>query len=200
MRKFNDPVTRPALYAISSKTPHGNTEKIYSLISTPAAAAGQHKRKTARRTSRYPRTGPCSREAACLDTIADICRHSRHATVKDIAKQLGITTTSTTTLLCSLEEKHLINYQRYKGATLTPEGTAAAAENLALRTSLCDLLTMAGVPPDTARNDAETLSRELSETTLKTLSNWIRELKNQATHGKKTARKTQPEKTRKTQP
>lgn len=196
MRKFNDPVTRPALYAISSKTPHGNTEKIYTLIDTPAAATGPHKRKAARKTSGYPAEGPRSREAACLDAIAETCKHNRHATVKDIANQLGITTT----LLCRLEEKHLINYQRYKGASLTPEGTAVTAENLALRTSLCDLLIMAGVPADTARNDAETLSRELSETTLKTLSNWIRELKNPDTPGKKTARKTQPEKTRKTQP
>lgn len=144
MRKFNDPVTRPALYAISSKTPHGNTEKIYTLIDTPAAATGPHKRKAAHKTSSYPAEGPRSREAACLDAIAETCKHNRHATVKDIANQLGITTI----LLCRLEEKHLINYQRYKGASLTPEGTAVTAENLALRTSLCDLLIMAGVPAD----------------------------------------------------
>lgn len=198
MRKFNDPVTRPALYTINSKTPHGNTEKIYTLIDP--TTTGPHKRKTAHKTSGHPADRTCSREAACLNAIAEICKHDRHATVKDIATQLGITSTSTTTLLCRLEEKHLINYQRYKGASLTPEGTAKAAENLAIRTSLCDLLTMAGVPADTARNDAETLRRELSESTLKTLSNWIRELKTPDTPRKKTTRKTQPEKTGKTQP
>ena len=127
---------------------------------------GPHKRKAARKTSSYPAEGPRSREAACLDAIAETCKHNRHATVKDIANQLGITTTSTTTLLCRLEEKHLINYQRYKGASLTPEGTAVIAENLALSTSLCDLLIMAGVTADTPVPVAAQTSAQWTPVTL----------------------------------
>ncbi|MDE2518978.1 MAG: MarR family transcriptional regulator [Methanocorpusculum sp.] len=182
MIKSNEPVTRPALYSISSKTLHGKTEKIYTLLDTMP-----------------PASKPRSRELACLDAISEICQHGGCAKVKEIAKHLGITTTTATTLLCRLEEKHLIIYQRHKGAYLTPDGTAKVAENLALRKSLYDLLTMAGVPDAAAQSDAETLNRELSEGTLKTLSSWIQELRTGNTTGKKSGPAKTAEKTRNTQ-
>lgn len=159
MMKFNDPVKRPALYSIRSKTPHGRTEKIYTLFDTTPPAAK-----------------PLSRETACLDAIAVISEQNGCAKVKELARHLGITTTAVTTLLCRLEEKQLIIYRRHKGAYLTEDGIRKNTENRSHRMTLYNFLITAGIPAETARSDAETLNRELSEGTLRTLSSYLEKL------------------------
>ena len=54
--------------------------------------------------------------------------------VADIAQQLRIAPASVTSMVQKMAKAGLLNYERYRGLTLTPTGEAAAPSNLAIAT------------------------------------------------------------------
>jgi len=62
-----------------------------------------------------------------LETILDIQKEGKVAKTKEIADRLNIKPSSVTEMLNKLSEMGYIEYQPYKGATLTKKGYIVAA-------------------------------------------------------------------------
>jgi DtxR family Mn-dependent transcriptional regulator len=85
----------------------------------------------------------------------------------DIAARLGVSKPSVFTALKILEERGLLEHERYRTVTLTAKGVTEAAEIRDRHNFLTDFLrTVVGVSPDTAEKDACKMEHLLSEETL----------------------------------
>lgn len=87
--------------------------------------------------------------------------------VTDIAARLGVSKPSVLSALKALEEKGLLEHERYRGVVLTPLGVEKAAEIRERHVFLTHFLRdVVGVSPETAEKDACRMEHILSEETL----------------------------------
>jgi DtxR family Mn-dependent transcriptional regulator len=88
--------------------------------------------------------------------------------VTDIAARLGVSKPSVLTALRILEERGLLEHERYRGVTLTEPGKEAAAEIRSRHDFLTSFLhDIVGVSLDIAEQDACKMEHVLSGETLK---------------------------------
>lgn len=87
--------------------------------------------------------------------------------VTDIAIRLGVSKPSVLTALKTLEERGLLEHERYRGVTLTDEGTKEAMKIRERHTFLTLFLRdVVGVQENIAEKDACRMEHVLSEETL----------------------------------
>jgi DtxR family Mn-dependent transcriptional regulator len=88
--------------------------------------------------------------------------------VTDIASRLGVSKPSVLTALKNLEERGLLEHERYRSVTLTERGREAAADIRGRHDFLTSFLhNVLGVSLDIAEQDACKMEHVLSEETLK---------------------------------
>jgi DtxR family Mn-dependent transcriptional regulator len=82
----------------------------------------------------------------------------------EVAERLGVTPATATSMLKRLGELGLVEYQPYRGATLTPAGERVALEVIRHHRLLEAYLSEAlGMPADMVHAEAEVLEHHISE-------------------------------------
>ncbi len=111
-----------------------------------------------------------------LERIYELIQEKGYARAVDIAEELGISQPSVTSMVQKMASSGLVNYEKYRGLTLTQEGKTIA-ENIQIRHRiLIRFLSGIGVSQKTQERDIEGLEHHLSEETisaLKSLSDYL---------------------------
>ncbi|MDR1419856.1 MAG: MarR family transcriptional regulator [Treponema sp.] len=95
--------------------------------------------------------------------------------VTDIASRLGVSKPSVLTALKTLEERGLLEHERYRTVYLTRKGQIEAQTIRDRHSFLTDFLkTIVGVSPETAEADACKMEHLLSEETFKKMKAMLR--------------------------
>jgi DtxR family transcriptional regulator, manganese transport regulator len=118
-----------------------------------------------------------------LEVIYELIEHKGYATTVDISNYLNVSSPSVTKMLQRLHESGHINYEKYRGISLTESGMAVA-ENIHERHGvLAEFLIMIGVEAETANRDAEGIEHHLHPETLRKLEEFIKLVKSQGIPG-----------------
>jgi len=127
--------------------------------------------------------GRTTRMEDYLEVIYELITQKGYATTVDISDHLNVSSPSVTKMLQRLNESGHINYERYRGISLTESGVAVAKNMHDRHGILADFLKMIGVDEDTANRDAEGIEHHLHPETLKKLEEFIRLVKSQGIKG-----------------
>lgn len=112
-----------------------------------------------------------------LELIAGLIDSKGYARVADIAEGLGIAQPSVSNMVRRLDEKGLINYEKYRGMTLTDEGARVAQRIVKRHKLLEEFLDLLGIDPATAYQDLEGMEHHISSQTLRGIEQLICELR-----------------------
>ncbi len=115
-----------------------------------------------------------------LEVIYELIQHKGYATTVDISNYLNVRSPSVTKMLQRLNESGHVNYEKYRGITLTESGTVVAKSIHHRHGILAEFLKMIGVDEDTANKDAEGIEHHLHPETLKKLEEFINKIKSEA--------------------
>lgn len=114
-----------------------------------------------------------------LEQILQLIDSKGYARVADIADGLGIAQPSVSNMVRRLDEKGLINYEKYRGMTLTEEGERVAQRIVKRHNLLQEFLDLLGIDPEIAYQDLEGMEHHISSETLRGIEQLISELKAQ---------------------
>ncbi len=101
-----------------------------------------------------------------LERIHELIERKGYARVADIAQQLDIAPASVSTMVQRLAKAGFLNYEKYRGLTLTPAGQAAALGIRHRHRVLTEFLTILGVPADQVERDVEGMEHHMSSITV----------------------------------
>lgn len=97
------------------------------------------------------------------------------ARLSDLARGLGVSPGTVSTVLEKLASHHLVEHQRYSFVALTPEGNSIAECVLRRYETIRTLLTeVLGVEPETAAIDACMMEHAVSPTTVSRMRSFLR--------------------------
>lgn len=101
-----------------------------------------------------------------LERILELVDTKGYARVVDIAERLGISQASVTNMVQRMDHEGLLNYEKYRGLTLSASGRNLARQ-IALRHGvLTDFLALLGVDEETVLHDVEGMEHHISPQTL----------------------------------
>ena len=112
-----------------------------------------------------------------LEIIQQLIDEKGYARVADIASGLGIAPPSVSNMVRRLDEKGLVEHEKYRGMTLTEEGKELARRIIKRHSILAEFLELLGIEDDTAYRDVEGMEHHISSQTLKAIEQIIVELK-----------------------
>ncbi len=134
-----------------------------------------------------------------LEAIYNLSQEKRVVRVKDIAKKLGVKMPTVTSMLKTLTEKGMIDYEKYEYLELTRKGSDIGSEidqrHQTLKTFLTDILR---IDHNQANEDACKIEHAISPSTLerivdfmefvencpRTGNDWLRRFNEYREHGK----------------
>lgn len=118
-----------------------------------------------------------------LEVIYELITRKGYATTVDISDYLNVSSPSVTKMLQRLNESGHVNYEKYRGLSLTESGMAIAKNIHDRHGVLAEFFKMIGVDEDTANRDAEGIEHHLHPETLRKLEEFIRLVKIQGIRG-----------------
>ena len=118
-----------------------------------------------------------------LEVIYELITRKGYATTVDISDYLNVSSPSVTKMLQRLNESGHLNYEKYRGISLTESGVAVAKNIHDRHGVLAEFFKMIGVDEDTANRDAEGIEHHLHPETLKKLEEFIRLVRSQGIGG-----------------
>lgn len=104
-----------------------------------------------------------------LERIHELIEDKGYARSVDIAKALGISQPSVTSMVQRLAKEGLLNYEKYRGLTLTDDGLTVARSIQERHHILRRFLSLLGVSRSAQERDIEGLEHHISEETVKAL-------------------------------
>jgi DtxR family Mn-dependent transcriptional regulator len=119
------------------------------------------------------------REEDYLEAILHIVRKKGYARVGDIAKHLDCSAATVTEMFGRLDERNLVNYEKYGGVTLTEEGKKIGQEVDRRHKLIKTFLQLLGVPEEIADEDACEVEHSIHPETLEKLQYFIDKVKDQ---------------------
>ena len=102
-----------------------------------------------------------------LEVIYELIQQKGYATTVEISKYLNVSSPSVTKMVQRLDESGHLNYEKYRGISLTHEGLLVAKSIRERHGLLADFFNMIGVDEDSADADAEGTENSLPTETLK---------------------------------
>ena len=90
-----------------------------------------------------------------LERIAELVDHKGYARVTDVAEALGLTSSTVSNMVRRLAARGFVNYERYRGFSLTSQGRAVAARIKARHETLTELFGLLGLEPETVEQEVE---------------------------------------------
>lgn len=118
-----------------------------------------------------------------LERIHELTEAKGYARVADIATALGIAPPSVSAMVQRMAKAGLVNYERYRGLTLTAVGQAAALGIRRRHRILSEFLTAIGVPSAQAELDIEGLEHHLSTVAVEKIEALLPSLRRQRRAG-----------------
>jgi Mn-dependent DtxR family transcriptional regulator len=112
-----------------------------------------------------------------LEVIYELIQQKGYATTVDISKYLNVSSPSVTKMVQRLDESGHLNYEKYRGISLTYEGILVAKSIRERHGLLADFFKMIGVDEDSANKDAEGIEHYLHPETLKKLEEFVKIVK-----------------------
>jgi len=125
-----------------------------------------------RRTSPNP-LSDLTRVDDYLEVVYDLIKFKGYARPSDIAEKLSVRTASVTGMLQRLDRMGLIQYERYRGLTLTPEGEQRAKTIQRTHLTILRFLRVFGIDEKVAQEDAEGIEHHVGRTTIERISRFV---------------------------
>jgi DtxR family Mn-dependent transcriptional regulator len=118
-------------------------------------------------------TGVSSTAEDYLRTIYELISQKGFVRIKDIARELEITSSTVVEMMKKLDKKGFVNYEKYGGITLTDRGYEIAVTVEKRHETFKKLLEILLVPKDTALKDAHILEHQLNSKTILQFSRFL---------------------------
>jgi Mn-dependent DtxR family transcriptional regulator len=101
-----------------------------------------------------------------LERIQELVDHKGYARVTDIAAALGLSRSAVSNMVRRLAARGYVNYERYRGFTLTASGRQVAQDIKARHQTLTALLELLGLDAETVHAEVEDIEHHLRPDTL----------------------------------
>lgn len=108
-----------------------------------------------------------------LERIQELVDRKGYARVTDIASALGLSRSAVSNMVRRLAARGYVNYERYRGFTLTAAGREVAEDIKARHQTLTQLLELLGLDADTIQHDVEGIEHHLRPQTLALFSRLV---------------------------
>ncbi len=108
-----------------------------------------------------------------LEVIHGLVQEKGYARSIDISKYLGVKSPSVTNMLQRLHKKGFLTYERYRGISLTPNGTRLARSVIERHLVIARFLRILGVDENTANLDAEGIEHHVHGTTIDRIAKFV---------------------------
>ena len=108
-----------------------------------------------------------------LERIQELVDQKGYARVSDIANSLNLSRSAVSNMVRRLARRGYVNYERYRGFTLTAEGRAVAHHIKVRHETLYNLLRLLGLSRETVEQEVEVIEHHLKPETLKVLSKLV---------------------------
>lgn len=109
-----------------------------------------------------------------LERIQDLVDRKGYARVTDIATALRLSRSAVSNMVRRLAARGFVNYERYRGFTLTPAGREVADQIKARHKILTELFELLGLEPTTVHREVEDIEHHLAPETLAVFSRLVR--------------------------
>ncbi len=108
-----------------------------------------------------------------LERIQELVDAKGYARVTDIAEALQLNRSTVSNMVRRLAGRGYVNYERYRGFTLTAEGQAVARHIKQRHRTLSELLELLGVEAETATEEVEDIEHHLRPETLRVFESLV---------------------------
>lgn len=108
-----------------------------------------------------------------LERIQELVDRKGYARVTDIADSLGLSKSAVSNMVRRLAARGFVNYEKYRGFTLTPQGQAVATHIKIRHQTLTQMLDLLGLSPETVKAEVEAIEHHLRPETLQIFSNLV---------------------------
>ena len=112
-----------------------------------------------------------------IEVIYELIQQKGYAATTDISDYLNVSLPSVTKMMKKLAETDYVEYEKYRGIRLTPDGTAIAKSIRERHSLLTEFFKMIGVEERIANEDAEGVEHHLHPETLKRLQEHVKSMK-----------------------
>ncbi len=112
-----------------------------------------------------------------LERIHELVERQGFASVSEIAETLKLTRSTVSNMVRRLAAQSLLNYQRYRGFSLTAQGLAVARAIQSRHEILTEFLELLGLEPADVREDVEGIEHHVSPAALEALAALTRALR-----------------------
>jgi Mn-dependent DtxR family transcriptional regulator len=108
-----------------------------------------------------------------LERIQDLVDQKGYARVADIAASLRLSRSAVSNMVRRLARRGFVNYERYRGFTLTPAGRQVALHIKARHKTLSEMFGMLGLDAKTIDREVEDIEHHLRPQTLAVFSKLV---------------------------
>ena len=108
-----------------------------------------------------------------LERIQDLVESKGYARVTDLAEELQLSRSTVSNMVRRLAKRGYVNYERYRGFTLTREGTLVARHIRHRHRILTELLQMLGLAAEVVADDVEDMEHHLRPQTLQAFESLV---------------------------
>ncbi len=109
-----------------------------------------------------------------LERIHELVEAKGYARVTDIAEALGLSRSTVSNMVRRLAARGFVNYERYRGFTLTAAGREVAMTIKARHRTLSDLFGLLGLAPSTISEEVDEIEHHFRPQTLALFSSLVR--------------------------
>jgi Mn-dependent DtxR family transcriptional regulator len=109
-----------------------------------------------------------------LERIQELVEQKGYARVADIAASLALSRSAVSNMVRRLAKRGFVNYEKYRGFTLTVEGRAVADHIKVRHQTLSELLQLLGLSLETVEQEVEVIEHHLRPETLRVFSRLVR--------------------------
>ena len=109
-----------------------------------------------------------------LERIQELVDRKGYARVTDIADSLGLSKSAVSIMVRRLAARGFVNYEKYRGFTLTPQGQAVASHIKVRHQTLTAMLDLLGLSPATVKEEVEAIEHHLKPETLQIFTKLVR--------------------------
>ena len=108
-----------------------------------------------------------------LERIQELIEQKGYARVADLAACLRLSTSAVSNMVRRLARRGFVNYERYRGFTLTSSGRQVAQHVKARHQTLTEFLELVGLDEETLTREVEDIQHHLRPETLLILSRLV---------------------------
>jgi Mn-dependent DtxR family transcriptional regulator len=108
-----------------------------------------------------------------LERISELVEQKGYARVSDVAEALGLKTSTVSNMVRRLAKRGFVNYEKYRGFSLTAEGHAVARRIKARHEILSEFFGLLGLEARTIREEVEDIEHHLRPQTLEMMGKLV---------------------------